>query len=292
LTPELARQVLAKVDGRSITLGDYAATLERMDRFERLRYQTPERRRKLLEEMIKVDLLAGEAKRRGLDRQPETAERVRQVLRDELLDRLRQSLPGPAEIPDAEVRAYYDQHRDEFRWPERRRVAHISLADRALATTILGKALAATPVQWGELVQKHSLDRGAEAGETAAPELAGDLGLVTPPGDPRGANPRVPEPLRQAVFEIQKLGGVSDHLVQADGKFHIVRMTGRTDGRERTLGDAERAIRVTLADARLRQAERDLERRLREKYPMKIDEAALANVRVNGPTDGGTERHP
>jgi hypothetical protein len=75
----------------------------------------------------------------------------------------------------------------------------------------------------------------------------------------------VPEPLRKAVFEIPKLGGVCDHLVEADGKFHIVRMTGKTDGRERSYADAERAIRVNLADARLRQAEQDLERRLREK---------------------------
>jgi peptidyl-prolyl cis-trans isomerase C len=290
LSPELARQVLAKVDGRTITLGDYAATLDRMDRFERLRYQTPERRRKLLDEMIKVDLLAEEARRRGLDRQPETVARVRQVMRDELIDRLRQSLPGPAEIPEAEVRAYYDQHRDEFRWPERRRVAHILLADRALAATVLAKALSATPAQWGELVAKHSLDRSGEAGETAAPELAGDLGLVTPPGDSRGSNARVPEPLRKAVFEVEKLGGVSDHLVEADGKLHIVRMTGKTDGRERSYADAERAIRVTLADARLRQAEQDLEQRLREKYPVKIDDQALAKVRVSGPTDGGTER--
>jgi peptidyl-prolyl cis-trans isomerase C len=67
LTIELARQVLVKVGEREITLGDYAETLERMDPFERLRYQSPDRRKQLLNEIIQVELLAEEAKRRGLD---------------------------------------------------------------------------------------------------------------------------------------------------------------------------------------------------------------------------------
>src|SRR5262249_16677528 len=65
LTPELAAKVLARVGDREITLGEYAATLQRMDQFERLRYQSPERRKLLLDEMIKVELLAAEAQRRG-----------------------------------------------------------------------------------------------------------------------------------------------------------------------------------------------------------------------------------
>ena len=53
LTPELAAKVLARVGEREITLGEYAATLERMDQFERLRYQSPERKKQLLEETAK-----------------------------------------------------------------------------------------------------------------------------------------------------------------------------------------------------------------------------------------------
>src|SRR5690242_5717490 len=62
---ELAARVLAQVGGRTITLGDYAAALERMDQFERLRYQTPERRKQLLDELINAELLAREAEKRG-----------------------------------------------------------------------------------------------------------------------------------------------------------------------------------------------------------------------------------
>src|SRR5271165_3241911 len=65
LTPEQAAKVLAKVGDSTITLGDYVAALEHMDQFDRLRYQSPERRKELLNEMINVKLLAGEARDKG-----------------------------------------------------------------------------------------------------------------------------------------------------------------------------------------------------------------------------------
>src|SRR5687767_12286216 len=63
LTPEQAAQVVARVGERTITLGDFAAVLERMNQFDRLRYESKERRRELLQELIDVELLAAEARR-------------------------------------------------------------------------------------------------------------------------------------------------------------------------------------------------------------------------------------
>src|SRR5580700_3751420 len=68
LPADQAVRTVARVGDRTITLGDFARTLERMDQFDRLRYQSKERRRELLEEMIDVELLAGEARRVGLDK--------------------------------------------------------------------------------------------------------------------------------------------------------------------------------------------------------------------------------
>src|SRR3954462_3187516 len=107
LTAEQAAEVLAKVGDRTITLGDYAATLERMDQFDRLRYQSPERRKELLDEIIDVELLAQDARRKKLDQQPENQQAVRQVLRDALLNETRRGLPAPADLPQDEIRAYF-----------------------------------------------------------------------------------------------------------------------------------------------------------------------------------------
>jgi peptidyl-prolyl cis-trans isomerase C len=278
LPAELAHKPLATVGDKVITLGDYASTLERMDQFERLRYQSPERRKQLLDEIIKVELLASEARRLELHEDPDTKQRIRQILRDEVLKRMRVELPA---LGEKEMRAYYDQHRDEFREPERRRVAQIVIADRAKAQRVLEQAKKATPAEWGKLVREHSLDAAEKsAPPTAALELAGDLGIVSPPGDSRGANPRVPEPLRKAVFGIPAIGGVYPELVEHDGKFHLVRMTGKTDARDRSFGEAERTIRVTILQKKQDERQKQLEQELRQRFPVKIDEKALEKVGV------------
>ncbi|MEP7051856.1 MAG: peptidyl-prolyl cis-trans isomerase [Pseudomonadota bacterium] len=280
LTPELAKQVLAKVGEREITLGEYAETLERMDPFERIRYQSADRRKLLLNEIIQVELLAQEAKRRGLDKQPETQERLRQILKDELLRDVRRDAPAPSEISDAEVHGYFDAHHEEFKEPERRRVAHIVLTNEAQAKAVLAKATGATAADWGKLVADVSLDKPAKGAAPALAELAGDLGIVGPPGHPRGSNPRVAEALREAVFQIAKVGDVLSRVVPEGARFHIVRMTGRTEARDRSFQDSERTIRVALVQQKIQEREAQLEAQLKQRYPVSVDDAALAQVKV------------
>jgi len=280
LSPELRGKVLARVGKREITLGEYATTLERMNEFERLRYQSPERRKLLLEEMIQVELLAEEARRRGLDKQPETQARLRQILRDEVLRDARRALPKPEEIPASEVRAYYAKHQAEFQEPERRRVAHLELLSEKAATDLLKQASAASPKEWGKLVGAHSVDRRKSTAIGDPDEFAGDLGIVAKPGIEGGENPKVPEPVRAAVFQIPKIGQVYPELVRVGDSFHIVRLIGKTDARARSVQEAERSIRVRLLEERAKKLEQDLERELRAKYPVVLDEQQLAKLKV------------
>ena len=277
LPPALADRVLAKVGDRTITLGDYQAVLDGMDRFERLRYQTADRRKQLLDEIIDVELLAHEAERRGLAKQPETQELVRQILRDAVVRELRDKQPSPADVPTSEVRAYYDAHHGDFREPERRRLADVAVTDRALADRILAAAKTASPKEWGGLVEKYSKDNPPP---DVPVELAGDLGMVTPPSFGKNDNPRVPEAVRAAAFEIPEPGTVLDHVV-ADGKtFHVVRLIGKSAARDRSFEEAERTIRIRIVENKLHAAEANLERELRARFPVQVDDAALDKVSV------------
>jgi hypothetical protein len=284
LSPEMAAKTLAKVGDRTITLGEYAATLERMDSFERMRYQSPDRRKRLLDEMIEVELLAQEAQRRGLDKNEETQERVRQILRDQLLDDLRKGVPAANEVPDADLHAYFDAHKDEFAEPERRRVSAIVLDTAAQAKTVLAKALKANPTEWGALVDQYSTQRGARALPTAPVELAGDLGIVGPPGNPRGANPRVPDPVREAAFKVTNIGETYPSAVEVDKKFYVLRVTSKTDSRERTFEEAQRAIRTAVVQARVDEKQKALEADLRQRFPVKVDDAALEKMPMPAPS--------
>ncbi len=280
LTPEQQNLVLATVGDKTITLGQYVAALEHMDQFDRLRYQSPERRKELLEEMINVMLLAQEAIAKGYDKDPVAQQEIRAVLRDAMLAAARKGAPSPAEIPDDEVKAYFDAHKADYRDPERRRLSIIVLRDEATAKDVLDAAKKTTSAtQWGELVRAKSIDAQAKA--NVPTDLAGDFGMVSPPGDPRGENPKVPEPVRAGAFEIAKVGEFLGRYVKAGEKFYLVRLTQKTDAHERTLQEAERTIRVRLAQDKLRAREDALLAQLRIQFPVQIDEAALATVRVD-----------
>lgn len=292
LTPEQAKQVLVRfADGETITLGDYAAALEHMDQFDRLRYQSAERRKELLDEMINVRLLAKEAEAKGYDKDPLAQQELRAILRDAMLAQARKGAPTPAEIPEAEVRAWFDAHRAEYKDPERRRVSVVVLKDEATAKDALAAAKkAAGPAQWGEIVRAKSIDPQARANVPV--DLAGDLGIVSPPGDPRGENTRVPDEVRAAVFEVSEVNGVLDRVVAAKGKFWVVRLTQKLPAHERSFEEAERTIRVKIAQDKLRAKEDELIAELKKSVKVEVDEAALATAKVDMGDGGGPSSPP
>jgi peptidyl-prolyl cis-trans isomerase C len=279
LSAEDAKLVLAKVGDVTITLGDYAAALDRMDRFERLRYQSEDRRQQLLDELINVELLAQEAKRQKLDEDPEVRLRLDEALRDEVLRDVRGRVPSPELVPTAEVRAYYDSHREEFKEPERRRVAAIVLSGEAKALALIDQAKAADPSGWGDLVRKHSIAHDPKAQMPL--ELEGDLGIVSAPGQPRGTGPKLSDSLLRALFEIPAVGGVYGAPVRDGDRYYVLRMTGRTEARERSFAEAERSIRVRIVEQLIAAAEQRLIEDLKREYSVSIDEQALARVKIS-----------
>lgn len=302
--------MLARVGARTITLGDFAAALERMDPFERIRYQTDDRRQALLDEMINVELLAREAERRGLDQKPETQELIRQYQRDELLRRVRAEVPGPGQLSRDQVQAYYQEHKAEFVDPERRRAAQIVLNDAGLAARVLAEAAGADADRWHALVKQYNPDAaGAEGDKTVARpaiEVAGDLGLLTAPGTgspgvgaPGGAggaagsaSAEPPEAVRRAVFEIGQEGQVYPQPVAVGGRFHVLRLVSKLEARQRSLEEVDAAVRARLVRSLQEQAENDLVKRLRQSIPVSIDEQALERVPEPGPRGAPARPQP
>lgn len=285
LTDKQAAQVLARVGERTITLGDYTAALEHMDQFDRLRYQSPERRKELLDEMITVELLAQEATEKGYDKEPLAQQELRAVLRDAMLAEARKNTPSPADIPESEVRAWFEAHKADYKDPERRRLSAIVVNTAAAGAEVLAQAKKADGAAgFGELVRSKSLD--AQARANVPVDLAGDMGIVSPPGDARGENPRVPNEVREAAYGIAEVGGIADQVVAAGGKFWVVRLTQKLAPHERAYEEAERTIRVKLAQDKLRAKEDELIASLKQSVKVEIDEAALATVKVNGADAG------
>ncbi len=279
LSRDQAAAVVAKVGDRIITLGDYAMLLERMTNIDRSRYESKKRRRDLLQEMIDIELLAQEARRRGLDKNPEVQDAIRQVLRDAMRSKIQDSVRPPGRITPDEVKAYYDAHLEDFREPERRRVSAIVLGDPEKAREVLELALALkNDADWGGLFFAHSLTAPAERNPNDAPELAGSLDMVGPPGDIKGSSSKVPKTVQAAVFELDSVGDIYDKVVPGGSRYYIVRMSGQAKARTRSLEMSGRTIRMSIFQQEQREAEEQAVAELRKQLDISVNDSVVRSI--------------
>jgi peptidyl-prolyl cis-trans isomerase C len=278
IPPELATKVLAKVGERVITVADYASTLDRMDRFERLRYQTPERRKGLLDELVNTELLAREAERRGLDKRPETQAYVNQLLADEVRRRLRAALPQPEALSNDEVQAYYAAHREELRQPERRRVAMLTFPSKASGDKVLTDLKADGSVaRWNELGRQHATE--VQANNVVTATVIGDLGFVTASGDVASGDAALPDAVRAAAFKVGEKGGVAPELIEGKGAFYLVRVTTVAQAHLPSVEEADASLRARIIDAQLAEKERELSKLLETGTPVEVNEAVMSRLK-------------
>jgi parvulin-like peptidyl-prolyl isomerase len=287
LTEAEAAQTLVKVGDTNITLGDFANELASKGSFIRTRYSSPERRREFLDQMIRFELLAQEAERRGYDDLPEVQRSEKQMMiRRFLEERFDQS--GPEEIPDADVRAYYESHRTEFHTPEQVRASHIQLRDRRTASRVLTQLLAAPNDLrlYRSLAEQHNTD-------TETRDRFGDLRFFSRPAERTEGEPVIPDAVAEAAFAIDRIGALHPEVVEADGAFHIVKLTGRRAPMHRTLEEADRPIRSRLHRERREEAIQALITRLRAESDVEEHLDVLGEVRLDLPEgDSPTVTHP
>lgn len=278
LTQAEAAQVLAKIGAREITVGEFAESIASKGPFLRARYNAPERRRELLDQMVRFELFAQEAARRGYDQLPEVQRSRKQVLirrflKQEFEDRIRLE-----DISDADVAAYYESHRSEFDKPEQVRASHILVPNQATAQRILRQILANPSDMrlFRQLAEAHNTD-------PATRDRFGDLGFFSRPTERTEDEPEVAPEVAEAAFGIETIGAVHPQLVRSSQGFHIVKLTGRRAPLRRTLEEASRPIRHRLWRERRERAVEELVARLRSEADVQEDLALLDRVRIDIP---------
>lgn len=109
--------VLAKVNKTKITLGDLKFQLAELPpQMQQAVITDAEARKGFLDDLIGIEVVVQEAKRRGLDKEPEFKRRVAELIKNELFNSLlRKELAGKVAFPtDREVREYYNKHKAEM----------------------------------------------------------------------------------------------------------------------------------------------------------------------------------
>lgn len=278
LTEEQAQKPLVEVGDTTITVGEFADRLAGQSPYLRARYDSPRRRKEFLDNMVKFELLAAEAKRRGLDELPAVQRTVKQKMIQQLTKDLVEEGVDLSDITDEEIRTYYNEHKEEFYKPEQVRGSHILFRNPKNAHRVLRKLQRneGDAQLFREMASKYSRDR-----ETRNRD--GDLRFFSKPSEQNGGSGNgasVPDPVAEAAFELDEIGDIYPELVRSRRGWHIVKLTGQREALQRSLEQARRPIQNRLWRKKRQKIVDELIQELRKEADIEENLDALKDVEI------------
>ena len=199
----ISSQVVVEVDESVITVGDVQERINKQSPFVRARYTTPEKKKEFLDNLIRFEVMADEAEKRGYDKDPEVVRVMKQQMISKFLQKDFESKLKVEDVPDADVEKYYKDHPDEFNQKDEVRVSEIVVKDKAKADKALaeakaqpkGTATGADQKGFRDLVTKYSEDEESKA-------RGGDLTFFDKDST------MYPKPVVEAAFKLAEVGDV------------------------------------------------------------------------------------
>jgi peptidyl-prolyl cis-trans isomerase C len=277
--------LVAEGDGVAVTAKEFQKKLDEQSPFIRSRYSTLERKKEFLENLIRFELLAKEARAKGLDKDPEVQETLAKVMVQKLV---RNAFDDEGNKPsDGDVRAYYDSHLDEFVRPERLRLSAVFFEApagsplRAQKGADARKALARIKVEG----QKNPLafsNVARELSEDAVSRASGgDLGYRTREELTKQYSAEV----ANAAFALKNVGQESG-VVESPRGFVILKLGARQAPIDRPFDEVKTQISARIGrEARTKDFD-GFVKKLRDGASIKINDAELEKIAVAS-TPGG-----
>ena len=262
---------LAKIDDVTITLGELQERINRQSPYIRARYTSLEQKKEFLDSLIRFEVLAKEAYRRGLDKDPEVVRTMKQVMIQRLMrDELDAKITAET-VTDAEMRSYYDGNLADYVKPEEVRISAIIVKNRAQAERVAGEArgeAGKTNKAFRDLVARYSQDEDSKL-------RGGDLRYFD------AATKDVPAPVVKAAFGLVNTGDVSVAVDAGNGTWYVLKQTGRRKSMTKSFDDAKPAIRNKLFRDKRLSAQKDFVDGLKTAAKIEINEPNLAKVRID-----------
>jgi peptidyl-prolyl cis-trans isomerase C len=276
--------VVAEVGKETITADDVKNRLNETSPFLRARYNTLERKKEFLENMVRTELLAQEAVRQGYDKSPAVREQMKRAMVQELIKHQLDSRLAGTDIADPDLKKFYDAHIDEFVKPERARVLHIFLPGKD------GKERAEARKHAQALLK--DIDAREKKGEVNAFQTVAIKESKDPLSAPMGGDLRFqskdelakaysPE-LANAAFDLKNPGDKSGPLDTPAG-VELLKLQVKTVAMSRTFDESKEQIRQRMARERRSRDYDEWVKKLRENTKVAINEQELEKVQVEIP---------
>ena len=275
---------VAKGDGIVITADEFKARLDEQSPFIRARYNTLERKKEFLDNLIRFELLAKAAEKQGLDKDPEVQLTLRKVMVQKLVQKTFAEGDAAKEISEAEARKFYDEHKDDYVKARKVRLAQILVAApagpaRAQKAAQAKKTLARVQAE----EKKNALAFAALARELsedpATKGSGGDLGFKTQ----AELEKQYGKPFADEAFAL-KSGGTA--LLESPQGFHVVKLTAAQEAIERPFEVMKAQIQNRLYRERRTKDFDEFVKKLREEARVAVDDAELEKVTVSAAPAG------
>ena len=221
--------------------------------------------------MVRFEVLAKEAAKRGIDKDPEVIRTMKQVMIQKLMKDEFDSKVTADAVSEAEMRAYYDANLPEYQKPDEVRVSAIIVKNKAQADRVALEArgeAGKTNKGFRDLVTKYSADVDTKL-------RGGDLRYLD------AGTKDIPPPVVKAALSLVQTGDVSGAIDAGNGTFYILKQTGRRKSVIQSFEGAKAQIRNKLFRDKRLQAQKDFVENLRGRSKIEINEQNLAKVRID-----------
>jgi parvulin-like peptidyl-prolyl isomerase len=277
LSPEERAVVIAVVDGKKITQGEFYDRIHRQSVFNRRRYTKIDRKKQYLErEFIMPVLEFSAAKAQGLEKDAYVQRTLKNLMVSKLMRQLRTEFKT-AEPTDAELKAFFEKHQEDYNQPELVRVSHILVKDMGTATKVTAAAKGKSRVEFRRLVQKNSIHESTKS-------RAGDLRYFDKTGKvrglARGSLAKIPKPIVDAAWPLKKPGTVVGPIKTKMG-FHVIYFTGRRPARKRTFGQARLHVKKRVMRDKWQEKKKVFIQKLKGEFKASLPEKKLLEERLN-----------
>lgn len=264
-------QVVAAVGGSSITLERLQAELQR--------HGTPDKQ-DVLRLLVRRELLYAEAQRVGFDQRKDVQEAWHEFIIDRFADAQRKGLEEQPPPSAADVEAFYRDHLDQFRTPERLHAALIYFRELpnasperhaalvALANDVRAETLAETTTNsgFGLLAAKYSDHRPSR-------NAGGDVGWFAMSG-PSGA---WSQEVLAAIRSLHDIGEVSPPVATSGG-IYLVKLMARQPASAIPLEKVRSRVQYEMTRTRADLAETLFYSHLESNHPVRINSELLDKI--------------
>ncbi len=268
--------VLATLAGSKITVGQLEDEINRQNPYIRMRFSSVERKREFLKNMVRFEILAREARKKGLQNDPEVVKRVKRAMIDRMMEQLHGTLVKMQDITEAEIADYYAKNKQLYVQPAKVRASVCLVKTQAEAQKVLAEAKKkpGDAGHFGELVKQYTIDEESKA-------RRGDLDFFA------ADEARVAKELRDAAFAIDALWSYGGPVKTEKG-FAVVMKTGALEAVNRPLELERVRIRNRLYNEKRMKAMEKYVEDLQAKAKVQVNDANLAKVKIStdpGPAD-------